>query len=273
VREVENLVSKMTSSLPPEILDHVIDHLYDEPATLKACCVVSKSWVPRARKHLFAHVGFDAWESHLETWKKTFPDPSTSPAHHTRTLFFHAPPVIITADTGAGGWVRTFHNVTHLRLMRLDRASLVPLHGLSPAVRSLNLTIVPFAVFDLICSFPLLEDLALISLYPKNEAEVWNPPSTSPTLTGHLDVRTSGMFPAVTRRLLDLPGGLHFSKITAFFFSDDAESVTDLVSECSGTLESLTILLHPLSAFPSTSATSQYLTTAWNRRRTGCGFP
>ena len=257
-----SLSSPMSSSLPPEILDHVIDHLHDEPTTLKTCCLVSKSCVPRARKHLFAHVEFDAWESHLEVWKKTFPDPPNSPAHHTRSLFIHAPPTITPADTDVGGWIQTFHNVTHLRLMRLNRAALAPLYGLSPAVKSLDLSIIPFEVFDLICSFPLLEDLALISLYPKDDAEVWNPPLTSPKLTGHLDMRTSGTFPSVTRHLLDLPGGLHFSKITAFFFRGDAESVTDLVSECSDTLESLTVLLHSSSAFPSTSVTGQYLTTA-----------
>ena len=48
----------MSCTLPPEILDLIIDHLHDEPATLKTCCVVSKSWVPRTRKHLFALVEF-----------------------------------------------------------------------------------------------------------------------------------------------------------------------------------------------------------------------
>jgi len=261
------------SSLPPEILDHVIDYLHNETATLKACCVVSKSWVPRARKHLFAHVELDACDFLFETWKKTFPDPSSSPAHHTRSLLILTPPTITAADTSAGGWVRTFRSVTHLQLIHLDRASLVLLHGLSPAVRSLNLTIVPFEVFDLICSFPLLEDLRLISLDPENDAEVWNPPLTSPKLTGHLDVRTSGVFPSVARRLLDLPGGLHFSKITAFFFPGDTGSVTDLVSECSDTLESLTARVYPSSAFPFASVTGQYLTTACGHRCTRGGLP
>ena len=44
---------------PPEIFDLIIDHLQDEPITLKACCLVSKSWVPRSRMHIFAHVEFD----------------------------------------------------------------------------------------------------------------------------------------------------------------------------------------------------------------------
>ncbi|KAF9645264.1 hypothetical protein BDM02DRAFT_3073690, partial [Thelephora ganbajun] len=46
------------SHLPPEILDYIVDLLHDEPETLKQCCLVSKSWVSRTRKHLFANVEF-----------------------------------------------------------------------------------------------------------------------------------------------------------------------------------------------------------------------
>ena len=59
------------SYLPPEILDYIIDLLYDEVETLGECCLVSKSWVPRTRKHLFAEVAFQA-AAELELWKKTF---------------------------------------------------------------------------------------------------------------------------------------------------------------------------------------------------------
>ena len=70
--------------LPPEILDHIIDLLHDEPESLKACCIVSKSWIPRTRKYLFAKVEF---ASVKDFEKETFPDPSNSPAYHTRALF------------------------------------------------------------------------------------------------------------------------------------------------------------------------------------------
>ncbi|KAF9647951.1 hypothetical protein BDM02DRAFT_3065508, partial [Thelephora ganbajun] len=48
----------MSSSLPQEILDLIIDHLRDEPDMLKICCIVSKPWVQRTRKHLFVHIKF-----------------------------------------------------------------------------------------------------------------------------------------------------------------------------------------------------------------------
>ena len=74
---------------------------------------------------------------------------------------------------------------------------------------------------------------------------------TSPKLTGSLDLKLFGSARPIIRRLLDLPGGLHFSKITVLSFNEDAESVTDLVSRCFDTLEFLAIIYLPLGAFPS----------------------
>jgi len=109
------------SSLPPEILDLIVDQLHGEPTALKTCCVVSESWVPRARKHLFARIEFHAWICPVERWKEAFPDPSNTPAHHTRTLSIYGDPVITAADVGVGGWIRTFHNFVHLRLQYCTR--------------------------------------------------------------------------------------------------------------------------------------------------------
>ncbi|KAF9642569.1 hypothetical protein BDM02DRAFT_3078319, partial [Thelephora ganbajun] len=53
--------------LPPEIFDYIVDFLHDTPETLKQCCLVSKSWVPRTRKYLFADIEFFT-ESDLEAW-------------------------------------------------------------------------------------------------------------------------------------------------------------------------------------------------------------
>ena len=258
----------MSPSLLPELFDLVIDQLHDDPATLKTCCIVSRSCVLQARRHLFAHVEFSALRSDLEVWKKTFTDPSNSPARHTRNLFIHGAPAITSADTGADGWIQTFHNVTHLGLMRLNRASLISFHGLSPTLRSLSLTLITAEVFDLVCSFPLLEDLELIALYPESDADRSSTPPVSPKLTGSLRLHTPDTIRPITRSLLDLPDGLHFSKINASCSEEGTGSVVDLVSRCCDTLESLTIDYVPSSAFPLVPVTCQYLTAACGHRRT-----
>lgn len=55
---LRSIETRMGCSLPPEILDLIIDNLHDEPTTLKTCSVVSKSWIQRARKHLFVDIEF-----------------------------------------------------------------------------------------------------------------------------------------------------------------------------------------------------------------------
>jgi len=247
----------MSRSLPPEILDLIVDDLHYQSEALETCCIVSKSWIPRARKHLFAHVKFYASRSHVELWKKAFPDPSTSPAHHTRSLLICGIPVITAADAGVGGWICTFRNVVHLCFDHIYAAgrlvSLVPFYGLSPTVRSLNLNSVPDDLFGLICSFPLLEDLTMLC-YPTLEANGWNSPTTLPKLTGSLHLRTGFEIRSAIHWFCALPGGLHFTKITVLFSFEDAESIVDLVSKCSDTLESLSVAFLVLSgAFPSIS--------------------
>ena len=61
--------------LPLETLDYIVDLLHDESPALKECCLVSKSWIPRTRRHLFAHIRFYSADN-LKSWKKTFPDPT-----------------------------------------------------------------------------------------------------------------------------------------------------------------------------------------------------
>ena len=46
--------------LPPEILEYILDTLHDDPKTLRDCCVVAKSWIPRTKNRLFAKVRFSS---------------------------------------------------------------------------------------------------------------------------------------------------------------------------------------------------------------------
>ena len=239
----------MSSPLPPEILDLIVNFLHDKPDALKACCLISKSWVHRTRKLLFAHVEFSS-ESHIRLWKKAFPDPSNSPARYTCNLSICTLAVVASVDMGVGGWIRTFSGTVRLHvdvrgLGDSGKISLVPLHGLSPTLKSLHLAYGPSVrspeIFGLLCSFPLLEDLVLASLGDNSDADEWNIPSTSPKFTGRLDLKMIHGIRPVVHRLLELPSGFHFSGISVSCLKEDVESVKDLVSKCSDTLESLTI--------------------------------
>jgi len=253
----------MPRSLPPEILDLILDHLCGEPTTLKTCCLVSKSWIHRTRKPLFAHVEFCVSVPRIELWVETFPDPRKSPAHYTRTLSIHyfiGYPRLIKA--ACADTFSSFRSVVHLHMTvsrwRDEMVPLTPLHGLSPVLRSLRLSFAALPdseIFGLICSFPLLKDLALHCMKPEPRDGQWTAPSTSPKLTGSLELSGGiGGVQLITCRLLDLPNGLHFTKIrVSWLCGRDIAPTADLVSRCSGTVQSLEVTSCFTGTFPLVS--------------------
>ena len=253
------------SHLPPEILDYIIDLLDDELETLEECCLVSKSWVPRTRKHLFAEVEFHS-ATDLELWKKTFPDQSSSPAYYTHTLLVSCLEDVTVADAEQGGWIRSFSRVVELhvydRTMGLNplRVSLVPFHGFSPVLKYLlvaSSTLSNSEIFALISSLPLLEDLTLLTKRNNIDDDAPNfnvPPtvfqSTSPALAGTLDVIPQLPMGPTARWLLSLPNGLRFQTIKfSWIHQEDLQWVTALVVGCSHTLKSLTVMYRLTSGF------------------------
>ena len=242
--------------LPAETLDHIVDYLCDKKDALRNCCLVSNSWIPRSRKHLFADIVFASSES-LQLWKETFPDPSTSPACYAKTLFIGCAQVVTVVDAEAGGWIRGFSRVVHLvvrsqALLASKSFSFVPFHGLSPAIKSIRVSVpaVPSSrIIDLILSFPLLEDLA-VTTYPTMLADADDDyrlspavlPSSSPMFTGTLELFLGGGLNSFTCRLLSLPGGIPFRKFTMTCFrASDLVLAMPLIERCSHTLESLDI--------------------------------
>ena len=243
-------------SLPPEILDCVIDLLHDEPDALNQCCFASKSWVPRTRRHLFADIQFRS-ASNLKSWKKMFPDAANSPAHHVRTLLVCCPQLVTMSDAEEGGWIQAFSGVTSLSVDNGDwyidppEVSLAPFYGFSPTLKSLRVRTIRLPhtqIFDLIHSFPLLEHLSLSgrTFAVGNDSNPHGPrtivPSTSPSFTGSLDLAILGGMWSAASQLLELPNGLHFRKL-AFLWDhvEDLWWIMELVVRCSHTLESLDI--------------------------------
>ena len=249
--------------LPLEILDLIVDYLHDERTALNACCAVSKSWIPRARRHLFFHIEFSP-DSPIESWIKAFPTPSSSPAHHTRVLSLSGFAAFGSAGAHACAWLHTFCHIVDLRVIIVrcieSQTSFVPFYRLSPTLRSLSLNCCYISLsqlLNLICSFPILEDLKLdFPFRLKTTAEEWNPPSTSPEPTGTL--RLDRAFRSVISRLLVLPNFFRFSRIVITCHATDADLAGELVSRCSETLESLSFYF--LGAFTPVSVVGQYLT-------------
>ena len=241
--------------LPAELLDRIVDLLYDSRNTLKQCSLVSKSWIPRARKRLFAEIKFSTMES-LQSWATAFPDPSTSPACYTRILLVGRPLETVAADAEEWGWIQTFTRAQVLDLSTnfTNRSpppiSLLPFYGFSPSLKTLRLAFRVFPssqVFGLIPSFPLLDDLRVVAWWiasneDSNNQETAVQPLVSPPFTGFLELDLNTGLDFVASWLLSLPGGLHFRSLhLTFNRQSNSVPATALVEGCSSTLEFLEI--------------------------------
>ena len=238
-------MSKPFQYPPPEILDEIVDFLRDEPETLMQCCLVSKSWVPRARKHLFAQIWVKA-DDHRK-WTSIFPDPEGSPAHYTRRLK-------VDCALEDSRWIQGFRRVEQLTLNCIPPdpdtgiVSLIPFRILATSLRSLCVYsgIIPHSqTFGLIRSLPLLEDLTLRGNDIDEESmrpSMTVPPSTSPAVTGSLKLFMYEGMENALREMLDLPGGLHFRELQLTWCGkSEFPWVAKLVATCSDTLECLDI--------------------------------
>ena len=257
-------------NLPCETLDHIVDFLHDSQTTLRDCCLVSKSWVARTRKNLFAEVEFQTAEN-LESWKTMFPDPSTSPAHYTKALLIGSPKIVEVIDVEAGSWIKGFSRVVHLAMVgQLGEqlafgweAAYVQFCGFSSVIKSLRMDHIVFPsplLSNLILSFPLLEDLSITDRYRTwttdegylDGLSIAIKHSSLPVFTGSLELLLRGGMKLIVRQWLPLPGGIHFRKLTLTWFCEEDISLTmALVENCSHTLESLYISYEsPLGALP-----------------------
>ena len=256
------------TNLPCELLDHIVDLLHDSQTPLKNCCLVSKSWVARTRRHLFAAVLFRTG-GRLASWEETFPDPSISPACYTKVLIIRCPYVVtdVDAETDVGRLIGTFSGVERLELGGGDlhargwERTFSLFHAFSPVVKSLraNFSSFPFQHFSrLALTFPLLEDLTMINCH--DVAQIYRDVSggsstvvqspSLPTFAGSLELLLRGGMRHTVDWLLSLPNGIHFRKLTlSFFREEDVSWTTELVERCSRTLEFLDVTCNLLGTF------------------------
>ena len=253
--------------LPAELLDHIVVFLHDSSDALKNCCLASKPWIPRTRKHLFADIQFRTPKD-LESWKAIFPDPFTSPAHYyAKTLFignYHASEI---AGAVERPWEVAFSRIVQLTVnIKRDaewrRIPLAPFYGFSPVLKSLHMTSVVHThseIFDFSHSFPLLEDLSMkvpgygtVTIIGGEDSIEHDDyyflyhqpptvrPSDSPLFTGSLGLELRAKIEPFTSSLLSLPGGLHFRKLDLKWHLEvDILLTAALVKGCCLTLESL----------------------------------
>jgi len=176
------------------------------------------------------------------------------------TLVIGCPKEVAVADAEAGGWIGGFSRVVRFEVgsnsaEAESTVSFVPFHGFSSFVKSLHIkfTILPSSrVFNLILSFPLLEDLSLTADDvaidngdSPDEPPTVSQPLTPPMFTGSLHLFLNQGGSLITRWLLSIPAGIHFREFTlTWLHAEDPLLTMAVVEKCSRTIETLDITCH-----------------------------
>ena len=203
-----------------------------------------------------------------------FPAPTNSPAYHARTLRIGR----TLGDVGGSGWISGFSRVERLEfeLMGLDSLDIpfAVFQELSPSLKSLSVppTIPHPHVFNLIRSLPLLENLTLTDFdltsrdNPQEQSSAVSP-STSPPLTGTLELRLLDGMVQTPWLFLGLPGGLRFRELKLVYYGVGGfPRAGEVMAACSETLECLEITCGVTGAFYFVPSSVQAFTLPFTHR-------
>ena len=240
-----------TPRTPQDIINEILDHLATDSdfESLLACALVSKSWILSCQRHLFHTANFTS--QRMDRWFNMFPVPEESPAHHVRVLdisirganwfpekfFEHAP---------------QFTNVRSLSLLgegyRLG-PRLPSLWRLPESVTSLTIDVSRklvslLAIWDIMVRLPNLDDLSLWGPFIQMNGGAFLGIGTVPRgrVGGKLVVRDVHYGNrGVINMLLEIPTGLHFTKVEVDRARDFIPSVIRLAEVCRKTIVELTL--------------------------------
>ena len=226
--------------IPQEIIGEILDYLAADLRSLRSCALVSKSWLPSCRRHLFHAIFFT---SETAKWFETLQEPEESPARHVRDLRFS-----IRGYDGAPEkffeYIPWFTNVEKVTL--LGHGSFQPLWipwlwKLPQSVTSLTINAGVVAVAqirDIIVQLPNLDDLSLSGSVVAVDRRRLVGIGTAlrgrfggqlRLLKGHADKDVMDM-------LLEIPTGLHFTDVQICGTRECLLSTVRLAEACCKTI-------------------------------------
>jgi len=240
---------------PQEVINEILGHLAADSdlGTLRSCALVSKSWVPSCRPHLFRTVTF-GWAD-MERWLKTFPVPEDSPAHLVRDLGIRIERGVDTPK--AFEYTPWFTNVERVTLsaqhgwpLYIDPYWRLPQSTISLTI---DVDVIDLAgLVNLMTGLPNLDNLSLSGTFLLNrflplEAE------TDPRgrFGGRLRLIGGLADETLMETLLDIPTGLRFTEVEIRCTRNSLLPTVRLVEGCSQTLVKLSYTISLYSKYHS----------------------
>lgn len=233
--------------IPQDIIDETLDHLIADPdfsfKSLQSCALVSKSWVPSCRRHLFHTILFN--KENMIGWLEAFPVPEEGPAHHVRHLrilaeeripkeFFEHIPWFTNAEKvtllGAPNWL---HIYEYWRFPQ------------SVTSLTINGDADPIKIGNIMGRLPNLNDLSLSgvsgSFLSGNQDKLWYQigADLKGRFGGRLQLTNGYATDDIMDVLLGIPTGIHFTEMQIGGRHEFLSQTASLAEACATTLVKL----------------------------------
>ena len=238
--------------IPNEILDEILNHLIADSNScddsLRSCSLVSKSWVPPCRRHIFHTIIFSSGD--VAKWLKTFPVPQESPAHYVKDLRFllgghYGAPEKFSKHTP---W---FTNVEKLALTmnttssssRTSFPARLPQSVTSLTIKAGGSGVDLMQMRDIMARLPNLNDLKISGPFVVGSKPKKRLPGLGAGLRGkfggELQIRNGYTDEYIVNMLLEVPTRLHFTKIYIYADCPCLLPTVRLAGACCKTLVNL----------------------------------
>ena len=155
----------MSSSIPPELIDQIIDHLHNDPKSLSACALTARDWLPSARYHRFRSIRLRSAKKIDSFHQFSKVAPGLLPYYQEAIICDNSgyvPPSVLEAAVNA---CLTLPNLERIKFNNRISAStsrvVTILSPIANKITTLNLSGTLFAssndFWPLICSLPILD--------------------------------------------------------------------------------------------------------------------
>lgn len=154
----------MSSHIPPELVDQIIDYLHSDPKSLNSCALVARNWLPAARYHRFRSIRFHSAKK-IDSFHQFSQDaPDILPYYQEAIICDNSGYVPASILEAAANACLTLPNLERIKFNNRIYAStprvVTILSPIASKITTLNLSGTLFAssndFWPLICSFPNL---------------------------------------------------------------------------------------------------------------------
>ena len=235
--------------VPQEIADEILDHLSADPdssLSLQSCSLVSKSWVPSCRRHLFHTIVLAPMD--MARWLEVFPAPKESPARHVRDLRFsiQEDPSVPEKFFEYTQWFSNAERMTFWadgldQPLRISSSWQLPQSVTSLTIGPEAMNTELMQIRNIMAQLPNLNDLSLSGSLGWGRAEVLHGIGTGlrGRFGGQLRLLGGLAREDTLEMLLEIPTGLHFTEVRIESMHGCLISAARLAEACSKTLVKL----------------------------------